>query len=135
MAKCKDKSCLNSAEIGHDYCDKHGGAPPKVQPIPDPMVVPMCDVPKNARISEAAMKLLKRIRALQGGSALRVENKYYPQHVLVTVKRYALADDLRIGVRINGEHSYLWRMSDEEIKAVQQKAAKLQTARAARKKK
>lgn len=124
--KCEVKSCLNSAEYGSARCSAHGAVPPTVVTgVSEPLVVAMSEVPRSARFNERAAKLLKKVQALQSGSALRVEVKHYSIITMNTAKRYALDAGLRIGVRVCGELGYVWRLSEDEIKAVEQKAARL----------
>ena len=87
--------------------------------------VSMSDVPSNARYNEAAGKLFAAIKLSQSGHALKISMAKFKKVTLVTAQRYALSAGLRIGVRIVGESGYLWKMSEAEIKAVEQKAERL----------
>src|SRR5579872_6818748 len=98
--KCVEKSCLNSAE-SNGRCLHHGGTPPTVPTgNSEPAVVTMAEVPTHARRDELAAKLVKRVRALQTGSALRVELKWWPKGSVMNAKKYGLQEGLRVGVRI-----------------------------------
>jgi hypothetical protein len=94
--------------------------------------VSMSEVPTNARYNEAAGKLFAAVKASQPGHALKVSMGKFKKVTLMTAQRYALAGGLRIGVRIVGESGYLWKLSETELKAVEQKAERMRVARASR---
>ena len=130
--RCDEKGCVYYAASGDTKCVMHKPKPIPKNPSADAdgfAWVSMSDVPSNARYNEAAGKLFAAIKLSQSGHALKISMAKFKKVTLVTAQRYALSAGLRIGVRIVGESGYLWKMSEAEIKAVEQKAERLRTTR------
>jgi len=75
------------------------------------------------------------VKALQPDNALKVRIRKFSKQTLTCTRRYALLQNLRIGLRFVGEWAYLWKMTDEQIKAAEKKAERLVAARAKKGKK
>ena len=130
--KCDVPGCSYLAVSGDTKCLQHK---PKATPT-DPSTardgfawVSMSDVPTTARFNEAANKLYAAIKIAQPGHALKVSMEKFDKGTLTCAQRYALAGGLRIGVRIVGLSGYLWKMTPEQIAAVEQKGERLRKAR------
>jgi hypothetical protein len=133
--RCIEKGCAYYAVDGETKClQHHTRMVPKAASVETDgyAFVSMSEVPTNARYNEAAGKLFAAVKASQPGHALKVSMAKFKKVTLVTAQRYALAGGLRIGVRIVGESGYLWKLSETELKAVQQKAERMKVARASR---
>jgi hypothetical protein len=129
---CDEKGCVYMAVEGDKKCLMHKPrAVPKAPTAESDgyAIVTMSEVPSNARYNEAAGKLYAAVKALQAGHALKVSMKIVKKVILTTAQRYALAGNLRIGVRIVGESGYLWKLSEQEIKSVEQKGERMRKAR------
>lgn len=142
--KCEVAGCAYYAVEGETKCLQHK---PKKIPTPVPASamaspspsagadgftwVPVAEIPANARYNEEAAKLFAamKLAAASNGHALKVSMKVYKKVALLTAQRYARASGLRIGVRIVGETGYLWKLSEAEIKKVEQKGERLRKVR------
>jgi len=132
--RCDVKACPYYAVEGDTKCLQHR---PKIVPVANAnferegfTFVSMTEVPTNARYNEAAGNLYAAVKAAQAGHALKVSMKVFKKVHLVTAQRYALAAQLRIGVRIVGETGYLWKLTPEEIKKAEVKGERMRSARA-----
>jgi len=68
------------------------------------------------------------------GKAIKVKMPPFKKVTLATAQRYALQKGIRLGVRFGSDSGYIWRLSPEEIKAIEVKASRLVAARARKKK-
>lgn len=130
MPKCSTQGCVYNAELDKPHCIQH--RPPKLivpQPAPEFAFVPMSQVPATSRYNETAGNLFKALIDAPTGEAIKLNMKIFKKIALVTAQRYALAKGMRIGVRIVGDSGYLWRLSPDEVKAVEVKAQRLIAAR------
>lgn len=135
--RCEYKACLHTAESGNKFCLEHGATPAKVAPAPEPEVVTMDSIPRSGRMTQATVKLLKQVRALQSGSALKLRLNHYSVGMLQSVRK-CLEDEtpaVETGLRIckADELAYIWRLDETEIKSLGQRRARLADARSKRK--
>lgn len=129
--KCEVQGCTYLATSGETKCIQH-----KARAVTRSSnfeadgfdFVPMVDVPLKARYNEKATKLYAAIKTAQPGDALRVSMRKFEKSALMTAQRYALANGLRIGVRVSGDSGYLWKLTDGEIKATELRAEKMKNA-------
>lgn len=132
--KCDYKNCVNQAPAGKRYCMYHKehetpAAPALAPPVDeDVQIISLADLPAP-RANEVAMALLKSLKVLGEGKALKVRLRKFGKPSLLTTQRYALLDGLRIGVRFTSEWAFLWRMTAEQVKAAEVKAERLKKAR------
>jgi hypothetical protein len=133
MARCAYKNCVNQAPEGRTHCIYHkeyekpalAPAPAKPTAIEDDVqVIDVRSIP-FARTNEVAIGLLNTLKSLPEGKALKVPLKKVPKQNLLCTERYARSQELRIRVRIVGDHGYLWKMSADEIKAADAKGERM----------
>jgi hypothetical protein len=133
MARCAYKNCVNQAPGDRLYCIYHKEyEKPSVAPPPakaaavedDVQVIDVRSIP-FARTNEVAIGLLNTLKPLPDGKALKVPLKKFPKQNLLCTERYARSQELRIRVRVVGDHGYLWKMTADEIKAADAKGERM----------
>ena len=130
--RCEYKACASPATPNSKFCAYHAKEQQVVpaQPIvePDEQIVSIAAIP-HARSNEVSLDLLKAVKALSATNAMKVRLRKFPKTSLLTMQRYGLTEGLRIGVRFVGDWAYLWKLTPEQIKAAEDKAARLVSAR------
>lgn len=137
MSRCSEKGCVNVAPQGEQFCIYHkpkAASQPKQAPADDIQIVEVSSVPSR-KSNEIAVKILAMLKALGASRALKVPLIKFPKPSLYATERYARLEGLRIRVRIVGDFGYLWKMSEAEIKAADEKGARMRSGIARKKKK
>lgn len=124
--RCEYKACPMQAIAGSHFCANHQPQPIKqgVAAEEDVSIVSLESIPA-ARANEVAMSLLSTLKTLGEGKALKVKLIKFSKPTIMTTQRYALRTGLRIGIRFIGSYGYLWRMTPEQVKAAEEKGARL----------
>jgi len=134
MATCAQKGCVYQAVSGKTFCQLHSPAPVTTKPGDDIEIVEIKAVPRTGRWNEAAMRLCGAIKALDSGHALKLKLAKFTKATLLCAVRYAEAEGVKTGIRITEESGFLWKLTDEEIKAREEKSARMRAAGVGRRK-
>jgi hypothetical protein len=139
MSRCEFKGCVYQTTTPTEkFCIQHrsqAASIKRARPSNDegaPEIVSISEVPSTARFNQAAANLLKAVKALTLDHALKISLSKISKPTVTCTQRYALLEKLRIGIRFSGDVAFLWKLTEEQLKAVEKKAARMAEIRSKR---
>jgi hypothetical protein len=120
---------------GEKLCQMHKPAPVMATPPEGIEIVELKAVPRTGRFNGVAMALCGMAKNLSAQHAAKVKLSKFPKKHLVAAVKYARNENLRIGLRVTGEHAWMWKMTPEEIAASDAKGERLRKALTGKKRK
>lgn len=133
--RCEEKACPHAAVPGRRFCEGHRHQEPSPAPVdPDSFVVSCTEV-FAPRTNEVATSLLRAVKSLSEGNALKVRIRKFSKPTLYVTQRYAQSEGLQVGLRFprGSEWAYFWKMTPEQIAARAEKAERISVARSKKK--